>query len=436
VACLADAQTVPTPPTVTDNCSRDLSVALTTTGPDPVICSGTKAYTFTYTDCTGATFNWVYTYTISSPIYTQPAAGSSTVACLADAQTVPTPPTVTDNCSNNLAVALTTTGPDPAGCSGTKVYTFTYTDCDGVTFDWVYTYTINAPIYAQPTPGASTVACLLSAQTVPTPPTVTDNCSNNLSVALTTTGPDPAGCSGTKAYTFTYTDCDGVTFDWVYTYTISAPVYTQPAAGGSTVACLAAAQTVPTPPTVTDNCSNTLSVALTNTGADPAGCSGTKVYTFTYTDCDGVTFDWLYTYTISAPVYSQPAAGSSTVACLADAQTVPTPPTVTDNCSNTLGVALTNTGADPAGCSGTKVYTFTYTDCDGVTFDWLFTYTISAPVYTQPPAGSSTVACLADAQTVPTPPTVTDNCSKLQALTQQVVPVRRIIPSLIRIATT
>ena len=93
-------------------------------------------------------------------------------------------------------------------------------------------------------------------------------------------------------------------------------------------------------------------------GADPA-CAGTKTYTFTYTLCDNTTQTWVYTYTISAPTVTMPAAGSSTVACLADA-TAPTPPDVTDNCGRTLTVSAGVPGADPA-CAGTKTYTFTYT---------------------------------------------------------------------------
>ena len=59
------------------------------------------------------------------------------------------------------------------------------------------------------------------------------------------------------------------------------------------------------------------------------------------------------------PTVTMPAAGSSTVACLADA-TAPTPPTVLDNCGRTLTVSAAVPGADPA-CAGTKTYTFTYT---------------------------------------------------------------------------
>ena len=119
VACPADA-TAPTPPTVTDNCGRTLTVSAGVPGTDPA-CAGTKTYTFTYTDCDNTTQTWVYTYTISAPTVTMPAAGASTVACPADA-TAPTPPTVTDNCGRTLHRKCWCAWTDPA-CAGTKTYT-------------------------------------------------------------------------------------------------------------------------------------------------------------------------------------------------------------------------------------------------------------------------------------------------------------------------
>ena len=396
VACLANA-TAPTPPVVTDNCGRTLTVSAGVPGTDPA-CAGTKTYTFTYTLCDNTTQTWVYTYTISAPTVIMPAAGASTVACLANA-TAPTPPVVTDNCGRTLTVSAGVPGTDPA-CAGTKTYTFTYTLCDNTTQTWVYTYTISAPTVIMPAAGASTVACLANA-TAPTPPTVPDNCGRTLTVSAGVPGTDPA-CAGTKTYTFTYTLCDNTTQTWVYTYTISAPTVIMPAAGASTVACLANA-TAPTPPTVvTDNCGRTLTVSAGVPGTDPA-CAGTKTYTFTYTLCDNTTQTWVYTYTISAPTVIMPAAGASTVACLANA-TAPTPPTVPDNCGRTLTVSAGVPGTDPA-CAGTKTYTFTYTLCDNTTQTWVYTYTISAPTVIMPAAGASTVACLANA-TAPTPPTV------------------------------
>ena len=51
-------------------------------------------------------------------------------------------PIVTDNCGTTL------TPSDPnrrnlCGCEGTITYTYTFTDCEGNTNDWVYTYTSN-----------------------------------------------------------------------------------------------------------------------------------------------------------------------------------------------------------------------------------------------------------------------------------------------------
>ena len=75
-----------------------------------------------------------------------PANGSSTVACISDAQVIPTPPSVMNSCGSALVVSGPVIGADPI-CSGTKTYTWTYTDCTGTATDWVYTYTITPPTF-------------------------------------------------------------------------------------------------------------------------------------------------------------------------------------------------------------------------------------------------------------------------------------------------
>ena len=251
VACPA-AATAPTVPTVTDNCGRTLTPGAPVVSPDPV-CAGTKTYTYTFTDCAGQSYQWVYTYTISAPTVTMPAGFFncflSCTGCYA-----PTVPTVTDNCGRTLTPGAPVMSPDPV-CAGTKTYTYTFTDCAGQSYQWVYTYTISAPAVTMPANGSSTVACPAAA-TAPTVPTVTDNCGRTLTPVAPVVSPDPV-CAGTKTYTYTFTDCAGQSYQWVYTYTISAPVVTMPANGSSTVACPAAA-TAPTVPTVTDNCGRTL----------------------------------------------------------------------------------------------------------------------------------------------------------------------------------
>jgi hypothetical protein len=224
---------------------------------------------------------------------------------------------------------------------------------------------------------------------------------------ITPAGPvvsaDPV-CAGTKTYTYTYTDCNGVAYNWTYTYTIAPPTVTLPAPGASTVACATNA-VAPTPPVVTDNCGRLINPSAPVVSADPV-CAGTKTYTYTYTDCNGVAYNWVYTYTIAPPTVTLPAPGASTVACIANA-VVPNDPTVTDNCGRILTPSAPVVSADPI-CSGTKTYTYIYTACDGVAYNWVYTYSIAPTTLTIPPPGASTVACPA-AAVAPLPPAFFDN---------------------------
>ena len=95
------------------------------------------------------------------------------VACAALAA-APTTASCTDNCGNDH--------PDRA-CHGRHLCRLrrhhhlylTYTDCEGNTHDWVYTYTIEVKTSPCRPMTASTVACAAVA-TAPTPPVVNDNC--------------------------------------------------------------------------------------------------------------------------------------------------------------------------------------------------------------------------------------------------------------------
>ena len=280
------------------------------------------------------------------------------------------------------------------------VYTFTYVDCANHSHAWTYTYTITAPDFTLPTNGASTVNCPADA-VAPTPPTVLDACGR--AITPTVVAPSPVTCNGSMVYTFTYVDCANHSHAWTYTYTITAPDFTLPTNGASTVNCPADA-VAPTPPTVTDACGRAITPTVVCSITDR--CNGSMVYTFTYVDCANHSHDWTYTYTITAPDFTLPTNGASTVNCPADA-VAPTPPTVTDAC----GRAITPTvvAPSPTACNGSMVYTFTYVDCANHSHAWTYTYTITAPDFTLPTNGASTVNCPADA-VAPTPPTVLDAC--------------------------
>jgi hypothetical protein len=412
------------PPPLTFNCASQVPVAATTyaefiaagapscTSPpacaSPTITSSdvisnqtcpnryTLTRTYTATDIAGTqsyTSSCSQTITVNdNTAYILPANGNSTVNCVSDA-VVPTIPTVTV-CGSSIIPVLQGGAPETSvtnGC-GTVIYTYSYFDCLAVPHNWTYTYTVTPTDFTLPAAGASTVNCVGLA-TAPTTPDVT-RCGVTIIPVLQGGAPVSTvtnGC-GTVTYTYIYTDCAAHTHNWTYTYTVTHT--TAPAEVGGPVVTTGTAQcfadvVAPTLPVVNDICNNIIPAptpVISGTASSHSNCYGTVIYTYIYTDCANLTFTWVYTYTISAPVVTLPAGGASTVACLS-AATLPTPPTVLDNCGRTLTVSAGVAGTDPV-CAGTKTWTFTYTDCAGATYPWVYTYTISAPVVTMtcPPA--------------------------------------------------
>src|SRR5678810_1021578 len=143
---------MPTPPIVTLNCGRTLSISAGVPGADPA-CDGTKTYTFTYTLCDNTTKTWVYTYTISAPTVTMPADGSST--CLLYTSDAADERSSVDLGGRRIIKKNAgVPGADPA-CTQKKTYTFCYTLGDKKTKTRVYTYTISAPTVTMPADGSS-----------------------------------------------------------------------------------------------------------------------------------------------------------------------------------------------------------------------------------------------------------------------------------------
>ena len=332
-----------------------------------------------------------------------------------------------DHCGNILPAPVPVASIDPA-CQGQKTYTYTYTDCAGLSFVWVYTYTIERSVdpfedyIIDPVAIEATVECASEA-VVPTLPVVKDICGNTLPAPIPVVSANPL-CNGQKTYTYTYTDCAGLSFVWAFTYTIERVTppteFGTPVATTATVECESLA-VAPALPVVKDVCGNTLTAPAPVMSGTYTTCEGSIIYTYNYTDCAGLPFTWTFTYTIdhtSVPVV--PANGTATVQCIIDAVT-PTVPVVTDVC----GVAITpvlniveNPG--PLVTEGTRTYIYTYTDCSGLSSVWQFEYTIDdniAPVVTGCPAtitiqtGAGRTTC--DKNYTWTAPSVTDNCSSL-----------------------
>jgi gliding motility-associated-like protein len=414
VDCVADAQVQPTAPTVTDACGNTLTPVVTS--PSVIACEGDMVWTFTYTDCASNTADWTYTFTIDVPAFTIGTAnGASAVNCVADAQVQPTAPAVTDACGNTLIPVVTT--PSAVACEGDMVWTFTYTDCASNTADWTYTYTIDVPAFTLSyANGSGIVACPADAVDPGSPGVVTDACGNTLTPVVT--APSAVGCSGgTMDWVYTYTDCAGNSLDWVFSYTVDMPAFALPLADdGSTVTCLSNAQIQPSAPAVVyDQCGNEI-VPVVTTPADIM-CEGTMEWIYTYTDCAGNSDVWIYTYTIDFnTTLTAPLNGSAFVQCAGDAVDPGAPASVTDACGNTVSAVLNSvvTTPDPLICSGTIVYTYRYSACDGSFVDWTYTYTVNddvAPTGTAPAdvtVGSSSEIPVADITSLSN---VTDNCT-------------------------
>ena len=399
VDCIAEIVVV-TPPTITDNCGTPL----TPTGPvvsTPPACEGTVTYTWTYTDCEGNSQEYVHTVTIEFEPFPAIPPTTATVDCIAEIVVV-TPPTITDNCGT----PLTPTGPvvsTPPACEGTVTYTWTYTDCEGNSQEYVHTVTIEFEPFPAIPPTTATVDCIAEIVVV-TPPTITDNCGT----PLTPTGPvvsTPPACEGTVTYTWTYTDCEGNSQEYVHTVTIEFEPFPAIPPTTATVDCIAEIVVV-TPPTITDNCGT----PLTPTGpvvSTPPACEGTVTYTWTYTDCEGNSQEYVHTVTIEFEPFPAIPPTTATVDCIAEIVVV-TPPTITDNC----GTPLTPTGpvvSTPPACEGTVTYTWTYTDCEGNSQEYVHTVTIEFEPFPAIPPTTATVDCIAEIVVV-TPPTITDNC--------------------------
>ncbi len=380
VACLANA-TQPTPPAVVDACGKALTpIGPTITNvPNPITCEGTRTYAWTYTDCSGLVRTWSFVYTIERQPFTVPANGAAQVACPANA-TQPTPPTVASNCGETLTPTgpVITNVPSTITCEGTRTYAWTYTDCEGNTAVWSFVYTIEREPFTAPANGGATVDCPNDTDVQPTPPVVTSNCGEVLTPVMTV-GAKPL-CEGTRTYNFVYTDCEGNTATWRFTYTIEYEPFVIPVSVVGHVECPSNAFQ-PTPPTVFDNCGVLLTPVGPTTTSTPnaQGCEGSRKYAWVYTDCEGNSREWSQTFLFDYSAdFAAPLDEVGQVTCLAYA-VEPVPQQLFDFCGLPIRATLVGVTQDIAagGCTGWRKYSFVYTDCGGHSHPWNFTYEIN-----------------------------------------------------------
>ena len=523
----------PTLPVVKDFCGNIIPAPAPTITRNITNGNGTIKYTYIYKDCGDRSFTWVYTYTVKRTQGPKEEGTAvqreSQVSCESEATEPTKLPIVVDACGNTLKNPSIEVGGNFDGCSGTKTYTYTYTDEAGLTFVWTYTYHISTPatpalkvanswpadqinvngcyseIPAFPSDNdikaLFAAACgksltVTSVETAGTRSndcdwsktlkyTITDGCTS-VDKTITYSGGDktapkmkttmawPANvgnmniCFPTSDYPelrsdlqikSMFDDCGEISVshndinnktsdcDWSITrkYVIedachnkvdssmtisggdvSAPTYTGtiksitqdgcdkndlPAAA-TTIAALESATGL----TFSDNCTNHSELKVTHSDSELSGsCAKTMTRTYTVTDkCNkSVSVEQTITLTVANAIVIT-GTDHSTVSCPADAiapHEAGIMPTVKDACGKDISANYTlKSSPTTSPCNGTMKYVYTFTDCANNTKDWTYTYTVDLPSL-KITNGTATAVCAIDAKK-PTAPTLKDACGR------------------------
>jgi hypothetical protein len=205
------------------------------------------------------------------------------------------------------------------------------------------------------------VPVIVGGQTVFEPPTATDNCGGSIQGA--TNDPRVYTDPGTFIVHWTYTDPSGNTSSQDQTINVTGTDTTPPVPDVNPLPTVTGecSATVTDAPTATDDCDGT----LTGTTGDPLTYTGVGTYTvhWTYTDQAGHSVQQNQTVVVTdehAPTIALVGASTITVEC----HTSFTDPgvTTTDNCVP-KNVTVTTTGTVDVNVPNT--YTLTYTATDG-----------------------------------------------------------------------
>ena len=438
-----DADFQPTLPTVTNTCGividpestdlalvRDLSQY---TGN----CQGKVTYTYHYVDCGGNDYDFVFTRRIIRTtvphLTSRPDANEGNVQCLSAATPPTSLPTVVDVCNTILSdpqpTPVITDDYNDNTCSGTRVYSYTYTDCAGLDTTWTFTYHIQHTSNPAEKPDGedgyvtalyeTDVACPSYADGSFTMPVILDACGTELTPTASSPVISEVNCQGNKTYTYRYEDCAGLYTTWTFTYNITRTEDPHVEVAGSQplyVDCYtdAVADSIPTLPVVKDQCGTVLNPTNADNptvnadGTDNYdGCSGTVSYTYNYEDCATRQFAWQFVFDVTMPA-SQPLAGAdSTVYCESYAVEDAIPfPTHQFSCgtSHTISAAdRTDRVSTVSNGAGDVTYTYSYSDCKGNPYTWNFVYHVRAEDVDYPADGYASVYC-ATSVTAPTTP--------------------------------
>ena len=409
--CLADVVR-PMPANITDVCGRTITPVFVDSVADlHTDGTGTVTFRYKYTDCTPHDSIWTYTYTLVPGLFTPVDDSLRYVACLGNVVTPQTP--VFTVCGDTVKVLYDSVHTATMSCD-TAIYHYHYV-VNGTKYTWKYTYVVKPSMFTLPSDSVVKVQCIADA-TTPIPPVVTNSCGTLVQAVLTAKDSVFDGCMGTVTYHFTYNDCTNEhAAVWKLIYQIKdtiKPAFTVPA---DFTICRqidesynAATSLTGKPTALSDNCldADSLKVSYVDVVTTHVTVQDTLTRTWTVADkCnDSVQVQRIFinpsynltvkevirTYTIgdncgNTDTVSQKIMihrdSTFTIASVSTDTTVYceshaveeniTKPVVRDACNevrNPYGDPVVTTNI--VNCTGTKVFTYTYRNCEGDDTTW------------------------------------------------------------------
>ena len=448
-------------PTASDNCDLTLTPVKTVGAFVQSGCGNAGSYTNTFKvtdDCgnVNSIFTQIITITDSkAPIWTSNAnALDRTLSCedtdgLAAAQALV--PLASDNCDLTLTPIKTSGSFISAGCgySGSYTNTFKVTDdCGNISgmFTQVITITdTKAPVITGSLGSTTVEGCTIDAAPDPvttvdelialgsqsSPLNITDNCTPNDQLVVTSSDASDIGCPIKIFRTYNVTDLCGNSTTITSTYIIEVNDFTPPAISGVPAAITySCASNVPagqtTSVTVLDNCIGQVSVTVTDE-TTPGICENkfTIKRIWTAKDVCGNTSSATQIITVDdqiAPTI-QEFPENLTVSCTGEIPAANTSSvTATDNCNGTVSVTVSTDVISNQNCDNQYTISRTYWVTDVCGNQMSRTQTILVDDQIAPSINSIpdnlTVSCASDVPAANTSSvTASDNCGGSVSIT-------------------
>jgi hypothetical protein len=408
-------------PAISDNCTADASLVVTSTQTSTSTCPIVITRTYRVTDACGnfSTINHTINVddntnpTITGTITTTNVEGCGVSAAPAAVTTVAAlealtgNPAISDNCTADASLVVTSTQTSTSTCPIVITRTYRVTDACG-NFSTI-NHTINVDDNTNPTitgiitttnvegcgvsaaPAAVTTVAALEALTGN--PAISDNCTADASLVVTSTQTSTSTCPIVITRTYRITDACG-NFSTI-NHTINVDDNTNPTITGTitttnvegcgvsaapaAVTTVAALEALTGNPAISDNCTADASLVVTSTQTSTSTCPIVITRTYRVTDACGnfstinhtINVDDNTNPTITGTITTTNVEGCGVSAAPAAVTTVAAlealtgNPAISDNCTADAGLVVTSTQTSTSTCPIVITRTYRVTDACG-----------------------------------------------------------------------